>query len=111
MADVAKVAGVSTTTVSHVLNGTRKVAPETEAVVREALASTGYRHNLAARALATQSTDTIGLAMSFVTNPYFAYLAPDFERRFRPAAYTLVLPPPNHHPHLTATPPNPPLSP
>src|SRR6266849_5948803 len=43
MADVAKVAGVSTTTVSHVLNGTRKVAPETEAVVRDALASTGYR--------------------------------------------------------------------
>jgi len=74
MADVAKVAGVSTTTVSHVLNGTRKVAPETEAVVRDALASTGYRHNLAARALATQSTDTVGLAMSFVTNPYFCLL-------------------------------------
>ena len=91
MAEVARVAGVSTTTVSHVLNGTRKVAPQTEAVVREALASTGYRHNLAARALATQSTDTIGLAMSVVTNPYFADLVRDIERRFRAAGYTMVL--------------------
>src|SRR5690242_1673720 len=91
MADVAKVAGVSTTTVSHVLNGTRKVAPETEAVVRDALASTGYRHNLAARALATQSTDTIGLAMSFVTNPYFAELVRDIELKLRAAGYTMIL--------------------
>jgi len=91
MAEVARVAGVSATTVSHVLNGTRKVAPATEAVVREALASTGYRHNLAARALATQSTDTIGLAMSVVTNPYFADLVRDIERRFRAAGYTMVL--------------------
>ncbi len=91
MADVAKVAGVSTTTVSHVLNGTRKVAPETEAVVRDALASTGYRHNLAARALATRSTDTIGLAMSFVTNPYFAELVRDIELKLRAAGYTMIL--------------------
>src|SRR3989442_2775091 len=91
MADVAKVAGVSTTTVSHVLNGTRKVAPETEAVVRDALASPGYRHNLAARALATRSADTIGLAMSFVTNPYFAELVRDIELKLRAAGYTMIL--------------------
>ncbi len=91
MAEVAHLAGVSTTTVSHVLNKTRNVAPKTEELVREALASTGYRHNLAARALATQSTDTIGLAMSVVTNPYFAELVRDIERQLRHAGYTLVL--------------------
>ena len=91
MAEVARVAGVSTTTVSHVLNGTRRVAPETEAGVRAALASTGYRHNLAARALATQSTDTIGLAMSVVTNPYFAELVRGVEQKLRSVGYTLVL--------------------
>lgn len=91
MADVARIAGVSTTTVSHVLNKTRNVAPKTEELVRKALASTGYRHNLAARALATQSTDTIGLAMSVVTNPYFAELVRDIERQLRRAGYTLVL--------------------
>jgi len=100
MAEVARVAGVSSTTVSHVLNGTRKVAPETEAVVRDALAATGYRHNLAARALATQSTDTVGLAMSVVTNPYFAELARDIERKLRAAGYTTMLADTNDDPAI-----------
>lgn len=91
MAEVAKLAGVSVSTVSHVINKTRNVAPETEDQVRRAMATTGYRHNLAARALATQSTDTIGLAMSLVTNPYFADLVRGIEQRFRAAGYTLVL--------------------
>jgi LacI family transcriptional regulator len=91
MADVASLAGVSTTTVSHVLNGTRVVAPETEEIVRQAVISTRYRHNLAARALATQSTHTIGLAMSLVTNPNFAGLVRDIERQLRAAGYTLIL--------------------
>ncbi|MEU5553339.1 MULTISPECIES: LacI family DNA-binding transcriptional regulator [unclassified Micromonospora] len=100
MAEVARIAGVSTTTVSHVLNKTRKVAPETEELVRKALESTGYRHNLAARALATQSTDTIGLAMSVVTNPYFAALIRDIERHLRRAGYTLILADTNDDPEV-----------
>ncbi len=91
MADVARLAGVSATTVSHVLNGTRPVAPATEQAVRRAVSKTGYRHNLAARALATQSTDTVGLAMSVVTNPFFAELVRNIERRLRDAGYTLIL--------------------
>ncbi|MEH0970287.1 LacI family DNA-binding transcriptional regulator [Micromonospora sp. CPCC 205546] len=97
---MARIAGVSTTTVSHVLNKTRKVAPETEELVRKALESTGYRHNLAARALATQSTDTIGLAMSVVTNPYFAALIRDIERHLRRAGYTLILADTNDDPEV-----------
>ncbi|MCL2780175.1 MAG: LacI family transcriptional regulator [Actinomycetia bacterium] len=100
MAEVALVAGVSATTVSHVINGTRKVAPQTEAQVRAALASTGYRHNLTARALATQSTDTIGVAMSVVTNPYFADLVRDIERRLRRAGFTMVLTDTNDDPEV-----------
>ena len=91
MAEVARLAGVSATTVSHVLNKTRKVAPETEELVRQAVTQTGYRHNLAARALATQSTDTIGLAMSVVTNPYFAELVRDVDRLLRRSGYTMIL--------------------
>ncbi|WP_226921631.1 LacI family DNA-binding transcriptional regulator [Georgenia subflava] len=91
MADVARVAGVSVTTVSHVINRTRNVAPETAEVVLGAVAKTGYRHNLAARALATSSTTTIGLAMSIVTNPYFGALAHSLEERFRQAGFSLVL--------------------
>lgn len=91
MAEVAERAGVSITTVSHVVNKTRNVAPATQELVLRAMASTGYRHNLAARALATQSTDTIGLAMSIVTNPYFADLVRGIERQLRSAGFTLVI--------------------
>lgn len=91
MADVARVAGVSTTTVSHVLNRTRRVAPETEAAVRRAVETTKYRQNLAARAVATQSTYTIGLAMSVITNPNFADLVRKIESRLRDSGFTLVL--------------------
>lgn len=91
MADVARVAGVSPTTVSHVLNGTRTVAPETEALVRQAVLTTRYRHNLAARAVATKSTKTIGLAISTITNPGFAELVRGIEREMRAQDYTLIL--------------------
>ena len=101
MAEVARVAGVSATTVSHVLNGTRKVAPQTEQLVRAAVASTGHRHNLAARALARQCADTIGLAMSVVTNPYFAELVRNIEQPLRRAGCTLVLADTNDDPRLT----------
>ncbi|HEX3780816.1 MAG TPA: LacI family DNA-binding transcriptional regulator [Pseudonocardiaceae bacterium] len=102
MAEVARLAGVSTTTVSHVLNKTRRVAPETEELVLEVIARTGYRHNLAARALATQSTDTIGVAMSVVTNPYFAELIRDVERLLRRAGYTMVVADTNDDPVVEA---------
>ncbi|MBK0419048.1 LacI family DNA-binding transcriptional regulator [Leucobacter sp. CSA1] len=91
MADVARRAGVSVTTVSHALNSTRRVAPATVELVMQAIAETGYRHNLTARALATSSTTTIGLAMSIVTNPYFGELAGQLEERLRQAGFSLVL--------------------
>ncbi|MFV0429763.1 MAG: LacI family DNA-binding transcriptional regulator [Arachnia sp.] len=91
MADVARRAGVSVTTVSHVVNGTRHVAPATISLVNKVMAETGYRPNLAARALATSSTTTIGLALSIATNPYFGELTRSLEDRLRHAGFSLVL--------------------
>ncbi len=91
MADVARVAGVSTSTVSHVVNGTRRVTQETERAVREAIQATGYTHDRIARSLATGRTRTIGLAMSAISNPYFAELAHAIEREAALAGYTLLL--------------------
>jgi LacI family transcriptional regulator len=91
MADVARVAGVSTSTVSHVVNGTRKVSQETEQAVQEAIQATGYTHDRIARSLATGRTRTIGLAMSAISNPYFAELAHAIEREATRAGYTLLL--------------------
>jgi DNA-binding LacI/PurR family transcriptional regulator len=61
MADVAARAGVSHQTVSRVINGHPSVAPDTRERVQRAIAELGYRPNLAARALVTGSTRTIGL--------------------------------------------------
>jgi LacI family transcriptional regulator len=91
MADVAQVAGVSTSTVSHVLNGTRKVSEPTERAVRDAIKATGYTHDRIARSLATGRTRTIGLAMSAISNPYFAELAHAIEQEAAHAGYSLLL--------------------
>ena len=71
IADVARQAGVATSTVSHVLNGTRFVSLETTRAVREAVVSVGYTPNTLARALARSTTNTVGLAVSSSANRYF----------------------------------------
>jgi LacI family transcriptional regulator len=72
MADVARLAGVSTATVSHVLNGTRPVNDSTIAAVRDAIRRAGYTPNSLARSLARASSSTIGVAVSAITNHYFS---------------------------------------
>jgi LacI family transcriptional regulator len=71
MADVAKRAGVSVSTVSHVLNKTRTVAPETIRAVEEAIAEVAFTPNIVARSLVRSSTNAIGVALSAITNIYF----------------------------------------
>jgi Bacterial regulatory proteins, lacI family/Periplasmic binding proteins and sugar binding domain of LacI family len=71
-ADVARYAGVSTAVVSYVMNGgPRKVAPETAARVREAIAQLDYRPNVHAQALRRGTTEMIGLVLADPTNPFF----------------------------------------
>lgn len=72
MEDVARAANVSMSTVSHVLNGTRKVSVETVRAVNEAMQKTGYLPNMLARSLAGSSSSTIGVAFSALTNHYFS---------------------------------------
>lgn len=91
MDEVALRAGVSPSTVSHVLNGTRHVNPETRSRVEKAVAELGYRRNTAARTLAGGSSHTIGLAISGLTNPYFGPLLHAIERRVSESGYVLVL--------------------
>ncbi|MGH8416366.1 MAG: LacI family DNA-binding transcriptional regulator [Pseudomonas sp.] len=72
MEDVARRARVSTSTVSHVLNGTRKVSPETLEAVQQAVRELGYIPNTLARSLARSRTNTIGVAISALSNHYFS---------------------------------------
>lgn len=91
MADVARLAGVSTSTVSHVLNGTRLVGERTRERVVQAISDTGYRHNVLARSLATSSTMALGVAMSASANPYFGDLIRSIESAAHRAGYMLML--------------------
>ena len=72
MEDVAKRARVSTSTVSHVLNGTRKVSAKTVEAVQRAVQELGYVPNTLARSLARSRTNTIGVAISALSNHYFS---------------------------------------
>lgn len=72
MDDVARAAHVSVSTVSHVINGTRKVHAETTQKVEQAIAALGYIPNSLARSLARSATSTIGVAIPALSNHYFA---------------------------------------
>lgn len=73
--DVAERAGVSTATVSHVINGTRFVREETRQTVLDAIEALHYQPSAIARGLATNSTQTIGLVISDIANPFFTAVA------------------------------------
>lgn len=76
--DVAKVANVSPATVSRVLSG-RPVDPAMQERVQAAVISTGYRPNLAARRLRSQHTNTIGLILADIRNPFFTAVSRTIE--------------------------------
>jgi LacI family transcriptional regulator len=89
--DVAKKAGVSVATVSHVINGTRKVAPETEARVRRAMEELGYQPNTIAQSLRKRITYAIGILVSDITNPFFATLVRGAEDAALEAGYSVIV--------------------
>ena len=72
--DVAKAAGASTATVSHVLNQSRFVAPETKERVETAIRELNYHPHEVARSLRRSRTGTIGVMISDIANPFFADL-------------------------------------
>ncbi len=80
MRDVAHRAGVSITTVSHVLNETRPVAEKTRATVLRAAAELNYYKNTSARLLVRGQSDLLGLIISDIENPFFPELIKSFER-------------------------------
>jgi LacI family transcriptional regulator len=89
--DVAQHANVSVATVSHVINRTRYVDPETEKRVRVAIKTLGYRPNLLARSLRRRETRTIGLIVPDNSNPYFAEVAREIENSGFAEGYSVIL--------------------
>ena len=89
--DVARQAGVSIATVSHVINGTRFVSDETRQKVLDAIDALNYRPNAVARGLATNFTHKIGLVISEITNPFFTAAARGIEDAVLDYRYSIVL--------------------
>lgn len=89
--DVAQRAGVSTSTVSHVLNGTRFVSDELRARVQSAVEDLDYQPNAAARSLSLKRSNTIGLIVADIRNPFFASVARGVEDVAQAHGYKLVL--------------------
>src|SRR6202161_4840831 len=78
--EVAKRAGVSTATVSRVVNGTAPVDARTEKRVRAAIQRSGYYPNTHARTLGTGKSHIYGMIISDIENPFFPELVKCFER-------------------------------
>ena len=72
LADVARRAGVGTTTVSRVINGGDRVSPETLKLVRDVIQQMGYSPNHAAQILKGGRTKTIGLVIPSIADSFFA---------------------------------------
>jgi len=70
--DVAKLASVSTATVSRVINSPETVRESTRKKVQHAMGVCNYKYNALARGFATKKTNTIGLIIPNINNPVFA---------------------------------------
>ena len=89
--DVAQDAGVSTATVSHVLNGTRPVSEELAERVRQSVAKLDYHPDRIARSLRTQRTHAIGLIVSDISNPFFSVLVRGAEDAASELGYSIMI--------------------
>ena len=97
--DIAKLAGVSTATVSNVLNGnTSKVSETTKKRIEKIIKEVDYKPNAMARSLAKKESKMIGLVVPYIgpdedffMNPYYARMVAALERYVRSKEYYLML--------------------
>lgn len=91
MRDVARHAGVAPATVSNALSGRRQVRPALRERVMAAVAATGYRPNQLASGLRRMRSDTIGIVVPDLTNPFFAALVHRLEDLAAENGYQILL--------------------
>ena len=89
--DIAKEAGVSTATVSHVINNTKYVSDETREKVQKAIKKFDYHPNAHAQSLALGKSKMIGLLVSDIANPFFPEIIKSVESAVFSNGYSLIL--------------------
>lgn len=88
---IAEKAGVSTTTVSHVINKTRFVSPEVTEKVNAAIKELGYVPNIMARNLRTNSTKTVAVIVQATANTFFSRVIDEISNALYAKGYSLFL--------------------
>jgi LacI family transcriptional regulator len=89
--DVARLSGVSSMTVSRVINGSERVRPVTRQRVERAIAELGYVPSRLARGLIRQKTGTLAMIVPDVANPFFTLIVRGAEDVARRAGYRIIL--------------------
>ena len=89
--EVAADAGLSISTVSRALTGARVVTPDIVERVRKSANRLGYRADSVARSLRTQRTDTLGLVIPDITNPFFPALVQAIEHEARTHGQSVLI--------------------
>lgn len=91
MKDIARLAQVSTSTVSHVINGSRFVSDEIREKVMRIVAELNYTPSAVARSLKVRETKTIGLLVTATNNPFFAEVMAGVEQYCQQHQYNLII--------------------
>ena len=99
---MAREAGVSTATVSHVVNGTKYVTDDTRKRVLDAIKRCEYSPNAYARSLASGRSNMLGLLISDISNPFFPELVKSIETTAFEHGYDVVLSNTNYDPERTS---------
>lgn len=89
--DVASRVGVSTATVSHVVNKTRFVSDELRQSVLEAIQALNYQPNAIARSLVKRKTHTLGIIITDILNPFYTAIVRGVEDVTYRSGYTVML--------------------
>jgi len=89
--DIARHLGVSTALVSYVLNNKAdRVGAEMAEKIRQAAIQLNYRPNLIARSLQSGKTNTLGLIVADISNPFFSHIARIIEDEAKRSGYTVI---------------------
>ena len=89
--DIARIAGVSTSTVSRALSGSKELSEATRERIVKICNEQGYRVNALARSLIRSRTNVIGLIVPEVTNPFYAEISLGIETHARELGYNVML--------------------
>ena len=91
ISDVARLAGVSTATVSHTINNTRYVSEETKEKVYKAIAELGYTPDASARSFRTGKKRTVGFIVPDISNKFFGTIIESVENYLSAHGYHLII--------------------